>query len=60
VIGVRRLPRIRRSATTPRGDTASHRSGKHDPSDTDAATSGRRTAPDLVPDSLLDVVAALD
>jgi len=35
-------------------------SGKHDMADVDAATSGRRTAPDLVADSLLDVVAALD
>jgi hypothetical protein len=32
----------------------------HDPTNTDAATSGRRTAPDLVLDSLLDIVAALD
>ena len=35
-------------------------SGKHDLTDLDAATSGRTTAPDLVADSLLDVVAALD
>jgi len=35
-------------------------SGKHDLSDVEAATDGRRTAPDLIADSLLDVVAALD
>jgi ribonucleotide monophosphatase NagD (HAD superfamily) len=35
-------------------------SGKHDLSDVAAATNGRRTGPDLVADSLLDVVAALD
>jgi HAD superfamily hydrolase (TIGR01450 family) len=35
-------------------------SGKHDLSDVEAATNGRRAGPDLVADSLLDVVAALD
>ena len=47
-----RLPRIRRRATAP--------PGKHDLADVDAATSGLRSAPDLVAGSLLDVVAALD
>jgi hypothetical protein len=47
-----RLPRIRRRATAP--------PGKHDLTDLDAVTSDRRTAPDLVAGSLLDVVAALD
>jgi HAD superfamily hydrolase (TIGR01458 family) len=35
-------------------------SGKHELSDVEAATGGRRAGPDLVADFLLDVVAALD